>query len=275
MPNFLSILDPIRYSRLRQQGYHELNGRLVHDEEYQDRVQLARERLNNGAHRNGGQNRNGNANQGIGQWLSQSVANWSEDNVGEQIRNYGENPLVEFGLNHALGGVRERSPLTGHIFNSALYGGIAGALSGNPLVGAGVGVTKLLSGLPKAISESLSKQTNNTDENDINERFQVINENPQNNGGLVEVSPGVYRDTNPQTVVIDEDIIAKNLAENVVHSKKQDTEKRGFTGLTIQRTDSFSLTPTYSRNYIRKPKQINFIGMNLKKKLVGLFDDIL
>lgn len=163
MPNrFQWIIDPIGAQRMRNRGYVPLpNGEWGSQEQYdrmradiRQRAEVARQ----------------NAVPRDPRSFSRRFSDYINANVGpdfmQQVAN-NDSPFANLAADYAFSGLDAQHQYISLLMKSLLAGGIAGATSGNPLVGLGVGVTNAIKGLPGAIKKSFEDaQTPSTTTND-------------------------------------------------------------------------------------------------------------
>lgn len=258
---YLSIIDPLRASRLRQQGYVELpNGEFGSREEYDRRVREAGQRLAARRERNAHRNAPVQDQRSIGRRFSDFVAQNVDANTVRQIREYNNNPFVNFGMNYALGDFAAQNPILGLLFSSIVSGGIAGATTGNPVVAAGVAAKNVATGAidawqkHKAV-EAAEKEKKNFDDSEVlyyNEKD--FPKRPSEEEETRETKQG-YENLSIEPQTGNEALLTEIFRQENALRETVPSGARGFQNLQIQRTNNFSIIPQMTKSEKNKNKR--------------------
>lgn len=253
---FLSIIDPLRASRLRQQGYVELpNGEFGSREEYNRMRENIRQRARV-AERNA---RPGDP-RSAGRRFWDNIAQYANSETVQQVNNGIPSP-IGWGVNYALSDFSRENPLLGLLFNSVIKGGIATAATGNPLVGVGVAVKNAASNaldawqVHKAVEDKKKNQNDKTSSG-VSRPFGFP---ALTNKELEEADlPIRFSEDEPLFLQTGDSVTLEEVREQAAQALNSTLgvqNGKGFSNLQIQRTDSFSITPKLPQKVPEKAKR--------------------
>lgn len=243
MPIINAILDPIRASIYERRGYMRLGNEVMPPDEYNRRVVQARQRLadfeaEQRRRRENGERPSRSIRQRVGEFVNQNIGN---DYI-EQVDRASDNTFANIATGAAVNSIDTQNQYLKLLLESVLKGGIAAA-GGNPLVGVGVGVKNLVSGLPDAIASSLKERGKKQTPAEDEVLYYNENEFPEKLS-----TAGTRDDLQPQrqqTLVIDKEngiIFDPDTGQGFPFPKesaKSSGEQKRFDNLVMERTDSF------------------------------------